>query len=266
MADAAGTWAATTLSTAASLVKIEKEISQLSSVGTLTYSVNAGNVASAITPTAIDVSDGKGSLEIIGVAASACKLINFNITLTGSDDGTTYTAFGTGLTIYAVTTAVDVVSGAILFKYVIPSNFKDYIKPVITTGTSTGTISIYANSVWDDKITLAKSIIGTDLRLLLINNNLLGYIDDDTDEILDDIYNPTTLGMASDFKALELIYSDLARGEEANSLYMQKSRAYKKRYDEYFPKLVQNLVIDLYQDGSDLIYYGNLHFIPQAGR
>ena len=263
MADAAGTWAAAVLSTLASITKIESEITQLITSGEKDYSVTAANVAAAITPTGLDVSEGKGVLEIVGIAATECVFSGFSITLTDSDDDSIYAAYGTGLTVYAKTGTV--AADTILFKYVIPSDFEDYFKPAITIGTSTGTISIYANSKLDDKIDIAKKMLGTDMSLLLQNNKILSYIDIENDEVLDCIYNPSTLGVASDFKVLELIYSDLARGD-GESQFWQKSLSYRKRYLEYYPKLAKNLVIDLTQDGSNLVYYSQLDYVSQAGK
>jgi len=267
MADAAGTWAAIALSTLASITQIESEITQLVTSGTKAYSVTDADVSGAITPTGLDVSEGKGVLEIIGIAATECKFSGFGITLTDSDDDSTYDStyvvYGTGLIVYSKTGTV--AAGTILFKYVIPTDFEDYFKPVIDIGTSTGTISIYANSKLDDKIALAKKMLGTDMSLLLQNNKILGYIDIENDEVLDCIYNPSTLGVASDFKTLELIYSDLARGD-GESQFWQKSLSYRKRYLEYYPKLAKNLVIDLTQDGSNLVYYSQLDYVSQAGR
>jgi len=262
MADAAGTWAAAVLSTLASITKIESEITQLITSGEKDYSVTAANVAAAITPTGLDVSEGKGVLEIVGIAATECVFSSFSISLTDSDDST-YAAYGTGLTVYSKTGTV--AAGTVLFKYVIPTDFDDYFKPVITIGTSTGTISIYANSKLSDKISIAKKMLGTDMSLLLVNNKLLSSIDIENDNILDCIYNPTTLGIASDFKALELIYSDLARGD-GESQFWQKSVSYRKKYLEYYPKLAKSLVIDPTQDGGNLIYYAQLDYVSQAGR
>jgi len=262
MADAAGTWAAAVLSTLASITKIESEITQLITSGEKDYSVTAANVAAAITPTGLDVSEGKGVLEIVGIAATECVFSSFSISLTDSDDST-YAAYGTGLTVYSKTGTV--AAGTILFRYVIPTDFDDYFKPVITIGTSTGTVSIYAESKLSDKIALAKSILGTDMSLLLVNNKLLSYIDIENENILDCIYNPTTLGIASDFKALELIYSDLARGD-GESQFWQKSLDYRKKYLDYYPKLAKSLVIDPTQDGGNLIYYAQLDYVSQAGR
>ena len=263
MVDAAGTWAAAILSTLASLTEIESEVTQLVTNGEKDYSVIGGDVSGAITPTGLDVSEGKGVLEIIGIAATECEFSGFSITLTDSDDDSTYAAYGTGLTIYSKTGTV--AAGTVLFKYVIPTDFDDYFKPVITIGTSTGTISIYANSKLSDKISIAKKMLGTDMSLLLVNNKLLSSIDIENDNILDCIYNPTTLGIASDFKTLELIYSDLARGD-GESQFWQKSLDYRKKYLEYYPKLAKSLVIDPTQDGSNLIYYAQLNYVSQAGR
>jgi len=263
MADAAGTWTAATLSTVASITKFEGEISQLQSIGDTSYSVTAGNVATTITPVSLDVSDGKKSLEIIGIAATQCVFSGFAVTVTESDDDETFTAYGTGLILFSK--AGTVAAGSTLFKWVIPSDFADYFKPAITKGSSTGTISIYANSIWAGKIALAKSIIGTDLSLLLNNNMIRDNLADD-DDVLDCIYNPAVLGLASDFKVLELIYKDLARGAEIPSLYWSKGKAYEEAYREYLQKQVKLLTVDINQDQTNLVYYSDLNFVAQAGR
>lgn len=263
MADAAGTWDAATLSSISSISKFEKEIIELVSVGEKTYSIQDGDVSAAITPDSLDVSDLKGTIEIIGLVETECVFDGFSISVTESDDDSTFTAYGTGLTIFSNTGTIS--AGTELFRYIVPSDFADYFKPNITIGTSKGTISIYANSIWDSKIELAKSIIGTDLSLLLINNKLRNYVEQD-DDILDSIYNPTEMGLVSDFKTLELIYSDLARGAETPSLFWQKAVEYRNKYNEYFQKAVKMLTINVYQDGTELVYYADLDYISEFKR
>jgi len=262
MTDSAGKWDAATLTTVASLTKIEREITQLVDDGTDTYSVQDANVASAITPTSINVSSGLGILEIIGIAETECVFDGFSIVVNESDDDDIFTAYGTGLVLYAKTGTV--AAGAELFRYVIPSDLEDYFKPKIAIGTSTGTISIYSESVYDDKIEIAKEMLGDDASEMLLNNHLLEYIEED-DDILDCIYTPADLGLVSDFLTLSLIYSDLAQGD-AESAFMNKSKSYRKDYTDHLRKKFKLLTIDPDQAGGSLIYYSKMSYIPQAGR
>ena len=264
MADAAGKWDAATLSTLASLSKIENEITQLDSAGSKSYSIQDADVASAITEASLDVSDGKGLIEVIGVAETECVFSGFSVKVMESDDDSTFAEYGTGLTIYSKTGTV--AADTVLFRYVIPSDFEDYFKPDITIGTSTGTISIYIESKYNNKINIAKEMLGDDLSELLINNGLLNYIDIDADDILDCIYVPADLGLTSDLLTLSLIYRDKARGAEDDSLFWQKSKNYYHEYEESLRKKTRLLVIDTAQDGTNLVYYSRLKYIPQAGR
>jgi len=262
MTDAAGKWDAATLTTVASLTKIEREITQLVDDGTDTYSVQDVDVASAIVPASINISSGLGILEIICVAETECVFSGFSISVTESDDDDTFTAYGTGLVIFAKTGTV--AAGTELFRYIIPSDMDDYFKPAVTIGTSTGTISIYSESVYDNKIEIAKEMIGDDASEMLLNNHLLEYIEED-DDILDCIYTPADLGLVSDFLTLSLIYSDLAQGD-AESAFMNKSKAYRKDYTEHLRKKFKLLTIDPDQAGGSLIYYSKMSYISQAGR
>lgn len=263
MADAAGRWDGTTFSTVSSIAKLEKEITELASEGSKTYSVTGGDVSAEFMPDSIDVSDGKGTLELIGIASTECVFDAFSISLQESDDDETFADYGTGLTVYSKTGTV--AADTVLFRYVIPSDFEDYLKPKITVGTSTGTISIYVNTIWQNKIDTAKEMLGTDVSLLLMNNVLLDYLEED-DDILDSVYNPSIFGLVSDFKVLELIYSDLASGADNESLFWQKSINYNHKYEEYLKKQAKLATIDLTQDGNNLIYYTRLDFIPEIKR
>lgn len=263
MADATGKWDAATLSTVASISRIEREITQLIGVGNATYSVQDVDVSGAITPDSIDISEGKGILEIIAIAETECSFDGFSIKLQDSDDDSTFADFGTGLVIYGNTGTV--AAGTILSKFVIPDNMQDYMKPKITIGTSTGTISIYANSKYDDKITLAKEMLGDDAAEMLINNQLLTFLDT-TDNVLDCIYTPADLELVSDLLVLSLIYQDLARGAEDDSRFWQKCKQYRKDYREHFSKKFKLMTIDIDQTGDSLVYYSQMNYISQAGR
>lgn len=264
MADAAGKWSAATLTTLDTMSRIEREVTQLVSDGDTVYSVQDGNIATELDPDSIDVSDGKGITEIVGVAETELRTDTFSIAVTDSDDDVTFATFGTGLVLYAETDTV--AAGTELFRYVIPSTMQDYFKPKITEGSSIGTISIYAVNRYANKIELAKEQLGIDLSEMLINNGILSYIDVDTDDVLDCVYEPSKLGTTSDLLTLSYIYRDLARGADENSLYWQKHLAYMEEYKDSLRKNCKLLVIDLTQDGNNLIYYSRMNYIAQAGR
>lgn len=93
-------------------------------------------------------------------------------------------------------------------------------------------INDLTSSDWNDKIDLAKTIMGSDVELRLLKTGFGKYIDFKAGEDVKDlITNPEIFNLASDFKTLQLIYEDLAKGD-TDSYFWVKSRLYKTRYDE----------------------------------
>ncbi|MCD4650628.1 MAG: hypothetical protein K8S56_02410 [Candidatus Cloacimonetes bacterium] len=109
---------------------------------------------------------------------------------------------------------------------------------------------------WNDKISLAKKIIGRDLENKLTRNN---YSVDEAggDVLLDIIANPQSLDLSSDYLTLHLIYADLAitLGRES---YWQKAEFYRQEYGRHLNTALQALNIDCDGDGNPEKYRANL--------
>lgn len=82
-------------------------------------------------------------------------------------------------------------------------------------------INTYLTSpqTWDYKITLAKQKLQNDIYSRLSN----------TLTSLDDVTNLTTLGMASDYLSLALVYTDLA-SQGLNEVFQNKKQWYWRQY------------------------------------
>jgi len=95
----------------------------------------------------------------------------------------------------------------------------------LTAGTSLVWVDIDLQNNWDNKIDLAKEMIGNRLTVM-INQRWLNYNLD-----LDDIENPEVLNLASDYKVLELIYLDML-GKNGSDRFEKKMLDYRERYEK----------------------------------
>ena len=258
-------WSSTTLSTVSSIAKWENEILQLTSAGTTSYFADGLDIASDTVPlsaNSVDVSTGKGVLEIIGKISREIIIkqdTEFSIKFQHSDDDSTFSDIHTGARQYYLKPASDttITVDTELFRFVVPSDCKDYIKPYITSSVNhSGGIDIYVVAKWQDKIDAAKDILGTDVSLRLMST---GYdVDEANDEVLLDlINNPTIFSTASDFLTIALIYEDLSMGDE-DSIYYKKMELYRRRYESALEKASKLIDIDLNFDGTTDYYKQNL--------
>lgn len=241
-----GKWAAASLATSANLAEIESEINQLTSAGEDSYTATAVNLADATNPivtgvTSIDVSTGKGLIEIIGIIKTMGAISNtktLTIKMTDSDDDITFNAIHTGAILYTKTASgtVSLTPNTVLFRWVVPSDCEDYIKVAISSDADNrGTIDIYAQAVWGSKIDVAKEFLGEDLERMLKNAGLdvnLNYSADDPDILLDIINNPEIFKRAHGYLTLALIYEDLGMGGSVEDIYQIKCRRYFEKYRE----------------------------------
>lgn len=92
----------------------------------------------------------------------------------------------------------------------------------LTGGTSLVWVNIDTQYSWETKIEVAKDIIYNNLLAVLNQRNW--------DYDLDDIENPSVLGIASDYKTLELIYLDLL-GKNGSDRFEKKMLDYRARYN-----------------------------------
>ena len=257
-----GTWSNATLSTTTSLAKIESEINELTSSGAKTYLAEAVDIDTATDPivtgiSAIDISDGKGSLEIWGVvnttgAIASEHSLRIKIYDCATESGT-FVEIDIGQRIYYRDIAATLTEDDVLFKWVVPSHCEDWIQVVISSSTSnSGKIDIYAVAKWSNKISLAKELLGEDMERSLMNENLDHFINyADGEDLKDIVFNPTIFSIASDYLTLSLIYEDLANADE-DSIFYKKSQNYRVKYERQFKKAynLKNLDLDLDSDAD----------------
>ena len=103
---------------------------------------------------------------------------------------------------------------------------------MVMSGTSATTAwkDTKVDQTWQDKINLAKKMLGFDLENILVARQIT--VDEASGEVLlDVIQNPETLLIACDYKALALIYRDLSNAG-FNELFSVKAKQYAALYIE----------------------------------
>lgn len=125
----------------------------------------------------------------------------------------------------------------------------------LSTSTSIGKIESEINSLtstnWDNKIAIAKELIGDRLEVILTERNIR--VDEaGGDVLLDVIANPTVFNLSSDYMTLHLIYDDLSQGQEG--LYMQKLQKYNDYFERKFSEDVKRMNLDYDNDGTTDAY------------
>jgi len=271
-------WSSETLSTLTTISKWEREIIELTSYADNEYMATAVNIADDTDPIAtlvdsISVSGGKGTLEILGIVNTAVTIADgysLTIKMYDSADNSTFAEIHNGQRVYykaASGSDVEIAAGTELFRWVVPSDCEDYIKPVITSdANNSGKLDIYSISKWSDKIDKAKDIIGVDIELELQNRGYQQFVDYDIGEVLlDMVKNPAEFIIASDFKALELIYLDLSGGNEESNYY-QKAAMYQQRYDNAFRKALKLVDLDTDFDADTDEHQANVHHVGRTTR
>ena len=126
-----------------------------------------------------------------------------------------------------------------------------WITAVLSTSTSIAKIESEINSLtstnWDNKIAIAKELIGDRLEVILNERGVR--VDEAGGEVLlDVIANPTVFNLTSDYMTLHLIYDDLSQGQEG--LYMQKLQKYNAYFERKFNEDVKRMNLDLDNDGN----------------
>ena len=271
-----GTWSDAVLTTTTSLAKIESEINALTSAGSNTYLGEAVDIDDATDPittgvSAVDVSDGKGTLEIWGIVNTTGAIVTghslaIKIYDCATEDGT-FIEIDTGQRVYYRAIAATLTAADVLFKWVVPSHCEDWVKAVISSSASnSGLIDIYAVAKWTNKIELAKDLLGEDMERSLMNENLDRFIDYAAGEDLKDIViNPEIFLIACTYLTASLIYEDLANTDE-NSIFYKKSLNYRTKYKKQFNKsyILKNLDPDL--DGDADIFKDKTPVVPLIKR
>ena len=245
------TWALTTFTTPADLAKIEEEIARFTSLGTKTYTAQALAVVS--TSTGIDISGGKGVFEVIGSVNTGGAVTDLSISIQHSDDNITYEEIHDGQRVYYKSGLVTHTTGSVLFRWVVPSDSKDYINAIFTSSIADAAfkLDIYIVTRWNDKIELAKAFMGDDLELMLINAGLDSNMDySDGDILLDVINNKSIFDYCSHYLTLSLIFEDLMTSGDENDIFRLKADRYYKRYKDKLDITFRLKNIDEDQDGT----------------
>ena len=249
-------WDDTTLSTTASLAKIEREINNLIESSGTEYLSDGFNIAVASGNTSsVDVTGGM--IEIVGKVATVLSIKDgkaLTVTIQDSADDVTFATIYTGGILYTKTASgtTAVAAGTELFRYVAPTNIEDYVRCVVTSdATNTGTLDIYTASKWAEKIAFAKDKLKNKLNTWLVMRGYQDYPDYDNDEVLIDIIsNPSEFAMASDLLTCHYIFRDLATGKGDDHIYYLKSQEYKADFEEEFNEAVRRIKLDKDQDGT----------------
>jgi hypothetical protein len=248
-------WATQTFTTIDDLLKLESEITRLTSTGTASY-IGEGVSIAAAAPEFDSITVSRGD-EVVAIAATQLTVKDgeeLTIYLVDSDDDTTFANIATGNVNYSVTPSggdLTVTADTELFRWIVTSDTEDYLKAVATSAAvNSGTISIYSTSKWADKISVAKDYMAVDIELMLINNGFRDYVDYSAgDEPKDLITNLSIFDMASHMKTLELIFFDLARGDE-DSIFWHKMVYYREMYKLHLDKAWELKNIDVDLDGD----------------
>jgi hypothetical protein len=248
-----GTWSTTTIATTTDIAKFEAEILNLTSAGDTTYLMEDVSIAvDSPVCVSIDVSDGKGTLEIIGETTSEVTLDGgIEFVLQDSADGSVFADMYDGNVHYSKEGAVSVDSGTELFRFVIPTDSEDYFKFDCTgSALSSGTVSVYAVSKWSGKYDVAKDLLKTKIELRLLQDGYGKYVNYSEGEIpINLITNPDVFKYTLCFFWLSLDYDDLSNGND-DSVYGQKAIMYRERAEIEFNREYSLKNLDIDQDGD----------------
>ena len=112
--------------------------------------------------------------------------------------------------------------------------------------------STYGDYSWQDKIDLAKEMLGNDITTKLKEYGLT--VDYEDGEVLIDLLtNPETFLVACDYLTLSLIYQDLLSGG-FNELFVQKYQIYSQRYQDELAKGLKRMDIASTPSGTTTDY------------
>lgn len=112
--------------------------------------------------------------------------------------------------------------------------------------------STYGDYSWQDKIDLAKEMLGNDITTKLKEYGLT--VDYEGGEVLIDLLtNPETFLVACDYLTLSLIYQDLLSGG-FNELFVQKYQIYSQRYQDELAKGLRRMDITSSVGGATTDY------------
>ena len=242
-------WSATTLSTSETIARHEKEIN-----------IQAGSTARK----AIYVAAG------LNVWLPSDKFADCTYAILTYSDGSTATvnvaADKIALPTAKYITGIDLydVSDDLLFSFPVNEGYGATLYDstggkTLTLTDSTGNwgagwteTSTFGDYSWQDKIDLAKEMLGNDITTKLKEYGL--YVDYEAGEVLIDLLtNPETFLVACDYLTLSLIYQDLLSGG-FNELFVQKYQIYSQRYQDELAKGLRRMDIASTPSGTTTDY------------
>jgi len=93
--------------------------------------------------------------------------------------------------------------------------------------------SFVADTQIDDKIALAKSIIGNSTELYLTVEKKITVDEADGEILLDTIANPSVLALASDYLVASLLLEDISGGDDRSLSFIKSERDYQAYLVQY---------------------------------
>jgi len=116
-----------------------------------------------------------------------------------------------------------------------------------------GSDSILTDAQVNNKIALAKTLIGNSTELYLTMEKEITVDESASEVLLNVIANPTVLSTASDYLVCSLIYEELSDGDD-RSLYYVKAEKYHAYFETQFESAKMRFNIDRDLDGDIDIY------------
>ena len=242
-------WSATTLSTSETIARHEKEIN-----------IQAGSTARK----AIYIAAG------LNVWLPSDEFADCTYAILTYSDGSTATvnvaAYKIALPTAKYITGIDLydVSDDLLFSFPVNEGYGATLYD--STGAETLTLtdssgrygggwtetSTFGDYSWQEKIDLAKEMLGNDITTKLKEYGLT--VDYEDGEVLIDLLtNPETFLVACDYLTLSLIYQDLLSGG-FNELFVQKYQIYSQRYQDELAKGLRRMDIASTPSGTTTDY------------
>lgn len=118
-------------------------------------------------------------------------------------------------------------------------------------------VSVSSGQDWSDKIALAKQILGLDLEKLLTDHGVK--VDEEVGQVLlNVINNPQTFALSSDYKVIQLIYQDLSETSLNAELYSKKAEHYGRLYRDDLYKSWLRVNLDTSLSGTVDAYRADL--------
>lgn len=133
----------------------------------------------------------------------------------------------------------------------------DAIDHLILRATTTPYEDVTAAGNWNDKIAIAKQVLGFDLEKKLTDQGIK--VDESTGQVLlNVINNPQTFALCSDYKVIQLIYQDLSETSLNAELYAKKAEHYERLYRDELYKAWLRVNLDTSLTGTVNEYRSNM--------